>query len=42
MFDDGDDKFLRKGSARNTKSEYASVEAGDKDGKVGLARPVKA
>ena len=36
VFDDGDDKFLRKGSAKSTKSEYASVEAGDKDGKVGL------
>jgi len=32
VMDDGDDKFLRKGSASTTGKEYASVGKGEKDG----------
>lgn len=32
VMDDGDDKFLRKGFAGNTKKEYANVGKGEKDG----------
>jgi len=32
VMDDGDDKFLRKGFATNSKKEYANVGKGEKDG----------
>jgi len=36
VMDDGDDKFLRKGSAATSKPDYASVEQGEKGGNVGI------
>jgi hypothetical protein len=36
VMDDGDDKFLRKGFATNTKKEYANVGKGDTSGRADL------
>jgi len=34
VMDDGDDKLLRKGKAKNSPSEYANVEAGEQGGDI--------